>query len=282
MVLSLLARHSTLGATATLAARVALPATPSVLTRRTFLATPHFEFPPATTKPEGAKTTSKKSTSTKTAEKATSTKAAKTEKSPTKKGSSAKVAKKDEKPKATIPKKDMPPKRPPGSFLLFFISYLKSQPKVKTLEETQALSKRASEVWKTYSIAEKQPFYDEHEVLKEQFKKERIEYFRNTSITTLKEINKSRRARGKLAIRRVTDAPRPITAFLWFVSDFRKSTDGQSILTQTVPGKNHNVQLITAAGERWRSMSAEEQSPYFEKSRKAREEFNEARQAATA
>ncbi|KIK95015.1 hypothetical protein PAXRUDRAFT_827416 [Paxillus rubicundulus Ve08.2h10] len=265
MVLSLLARHLTLGTTSTLAARVAFPAAPSVLTRRTFLATPHPEFPPATKKSDGAKTTSKKSTTTKT----------------TKKASSTKNVKKDEKSKVTISKKDLPPKRPPGTFLLFFMSYLKSQPKAKTMEETQALAKRASEVWKTYSIAEKQPFYDENEVLKEQFQKERVEYFRNTSITTLKQINKSRRARGKVVVRRVTETPRPVTAFLRFVSDFRKSTDGQSIMTQTVPGKNHNIQLITAAGERWRSMTAEDQSPYFEQSRKAREEFNQAKQAAT-
>ncbi|KAF9223178.1 hypothetical protein BS17DRAFT_782491 [Gyrodon lividus] len=273
MVLSLLARRLTLGATSTLAARVALPVTLSVLTRRSFLTTPHLQFPPAAKKSESTKTTSKKATSTETSTKV---------KSPAKKGRPAKkIAKKDEKPKVRILRKDLPPKRPPGPYLLFYMSYLKSQSKSKGKEESQAFAKRASEIWKSYSIAEKQPFYDENEVLKEQSMKDREEYFRNTSITTLKEINKKRRAQGKPAIRRADEVPRPKTAFLWFVSDFRGSVDGQTVMKQTIPGKNPHVQLLVTAGERWRSMSAEEQSPYFEMSRKAREEFKAKQEQAT-
>lgn len=55
-----------------------------------------------------------------------------------------------------IPKHLKPPKRAPGPYFLFYASFVKSQPQGSTLQEFQELSKRAGEIWRGYSMAEKQ------------------------------------------------------------------------------------------------------------------------------
>ncbi|KAF9240023.1 hypothetical protein BU15DRAFT_74250 [Melanogaster broomeanus] len=294
MVLSLLTRRLTLGATAVLAARVALPAPFSVWTRRTFLTTTPSQFPAAKTSKATA-TTTKKAASTKTSKKAaTPSKSKKPVKTVAKKRATAKagrpakeIAKEEEKPKVRILKKELPPKRPAPPYFAFLKSYLMGRPKANTMEECRGNTTRAAEIWRGLSMTEKQPFYDESNGMMEQYYNDRDEYFRKTSLSTLKDINKRRQAGGKNRIVRVPQVGEEgsylISPSYRYMSEFRRSPDGQAIMSNLSNGRSSLPAVAKAAGERWHSMSVDEKAPYFKLSKKSQEEYKaEKAEAATA
>ncbi|KAF9240024.1 hypothetical protein BU15DRAFT_61655 [Melanogaster broomeanus] len=288
MVLSLITGRLTLGATVVLAARAALPAPFPVLTRRTFLTTPRSQFPVAKTS-EGTATTSKKAASTSVSnEAAFPSKPSRPAEGGVDEGTKAKRGRpagigKGGKPKVLIPREDLPPKRAPGPYILFFRSYLMGQPKPANTAERRNNILRASEVWASLSMAEKQPFFDEHRDMSEQYYNNKEEYRRNTPASTLKLINKSRKARGKPKIRiRLVDTVRqPKNAFVWFMDEFRQSPEAKAIMNEAVAGKSYLPAVTKAGAERWRSMSADEKAPYFEMSKKSQEDYMAEKAEAT-
>ncbi|KAH0828656.1 hypothetical protein J3R83DRAFT_3018 [Lanmaoa asiatica] len=268
MVLSFFARRVTLGAIVSVAARTAHPATLSVVTRRTLFATPQFNFPPAKASQRSGEETTRKTVEKKDSK---GQRAA-----PAKRGRRLKtIAERHEeqsKQRVRIPKILKPPKRAPGPYFLFYASFVKSQPRGSSLQEFQELSKRAGEIWRGYSMAEKQPFYDENEGRKAQAKQEREEFFRSTSLSDLKQLNAIRKAQGKTKFHSTRKASIPVTPFILFSNEFRDSPDGQALINETSPEKKYVVRAVVAAADRWRSMSPEEKAPYFERFRKAKEE----------
>ncbi|KIJ62233.1 hypothetical protein HYDPIDRAFT_30503 [Hydnomerulius pinastri MD-312] len=273
MVLSILARRFALSTTTGLAAHAIAPATLTSLTRRTFLTTARVQNPPVATKAKS----SKAKTTAKTTKKATSTK-----KGETKAKKVSKPAKeKDAKP--IIPRilrAELPPKRPPGAYLLFYLSYLKSQPKSTSREQSQEHVKRAAEIWKTYTAAEKQPFVDENAVLVEQWTKDVEEFWQNKSISETKELNARRRLQGKPVFHHPNEVPRPMSSYMLFLQEFRDSPDAKAITSNPPDGRNASVAVVKAGAERWRSMSKAEQAPYVEKSERARAEYKTQQETA--
>jgi hypothetical protein len=59
-----------------------------------------------------------------------------------------------------VPKSERPPLRPPGAYLLFFSKLVKdNKGDVKTITESQELSKQGAATWHNMTIAEKQVIY---------------------------------------------------------------------------------------------------------------------------
>ncbi|KAG6373056.1 hypothetical protein JVT61DRAFT_7117 [Boletus reticuloceps] len=270
MVWSLLARRLTLGAVGSVAVRAAHPATLSIVTRRTLFATPQFNFPPAKASPSTAKTTRK--TAEKDAPKVPARRGRPPKTAP-KSSQGKKLKAEPKKQRVRVPKSLKPPKRAPGPYFLFYASFVKSQPRASTLPEFQEFSRRAGEIWRGYSMAEKQPFYDENEGRKAQAKQERDEFFRNTSLSDLKQLNAIRKAQGKTKFHLTKKPSIPVTPFILFSNEFRGSPEGQAIIEETSPEKRYTVRAVLAAAGRWRSMSTEEKAPYFERYKKAKEEL---------
>ncbi|KAN0082615.1 hypothetical protein V8E55_008410 [Tylopilus felleus] len=252
-----------------LTARTTRLATVSLVTRRTLFATPLLNFPPAKASQTTAKKTAKKKETK--GESVTPAKRGRPPKNPAE--SHKKKQPNEKKQLVRVPKELKPPKRAPGPYFLFYASFIKSQPKVNSLQEVQELSKRASEIWRGYSIAEKQPFYDENEAKKAQAKQERDEFFRTTSVSDLKKLNAIRKAQGKTKYRSTQKPPMPVTPFISFSNEFRNSPDGQAIINDTAPEKKYTVRAVLAAADRWRSMSQEEKAPYFKRYTTEKEEL---------
>lgn len=155
----------TLGAIVPIAARTAYPATLSVVTRRTLFATPQFNLP--------LQRTAEKTTTEKKAIKDKRAVPAKRGRPPKKPAVDQKKQPKQEKQRGTyarivlhlarthyfqvrIPENLKPPKRAPGPYFLFYSSFAKSQPQASSLQDFQEISKRAGEIWRGYSMTEKQ------------------------------------------------------------------------------------------------------------------------------
>ncbi|KAF8547490.1 hypothetical protein OG21DRAFT_1607383 [Imleria badia] len=249
--------------------RFAIPsvaARPALVARRTLFASPLSNFPPA----KAAKTTAKKTEKKPT--KGTRTAPLKRGRPP-KNPAEPRPPKQEKAKRVRIPERLQPPKRAPGPYFLFYSSFVKSQSQASTLQDYQELSKRAGEIWRGYSIAEKQPFYDENEGRKAQARQEREKFFRNTSVSDLKKLNKMRKAQGKTKFHSTIKPSMPVTPFISFSNEFRNSSHGQAIINETSPEKRYTVRAVLAAADRWRSMSAEEKAPYFESFKKAKEEL---------
>ncbi|KAG8221535.1 hypothetical protein J3R82DRAFT_1753 [Butyriboletus roseoflavus] len=263
MILSLFAKRMTLGTIVPVAARIAHPAKFSIITRRTLFATTQFNVSQETGEENTRKTVEKRAIKGERA-------------APVKRGrppsEHQKKKPKQEQQRVRIPKNLKPPKRAPGPYLLFYTSFLKSQPRASSLEEIHELTRRAGETWRGYSMAEKQPFYDENEARKAQAKEQREEFCRNTSQTDLKQLNAIRKVQGKPKFHAKKKASNPVSAYLLFSNEFRNSPDGQALINETSPEKSYVVRGVLAAANRWSSMSPEEKAPYFEKFRKAKEE----------
>ncbi|KAG9311464.1 hypothetical protein JVU11DRAFT_8579 [Chiua virens] len=274
MVLLLFSRSLTRSAIAPVAARTSQLATLSVVARRTLFATRQLNTPPAkasedTTKKTHRKTAEKKPSGGKRAA------PAKRGRPPKNPGALKEKQPKEEKQRVRIPKSLKPPKRAPGAYLLFYSSFVKTQPQGSTLENYRELTKRAGEIWQGYSMAEKQPFYDENEARKTQAQQEREEFFRKVSTSNLKQLNAIRKAQGKSRVRSKRRTSVPETAFLLFLRDFRNSPDAQALINETSPEQKDVVRTTIAAANRWRSMPTEDKAPYFERYKKAKEELKD-------
>lgn len=133
---------------------------------------------------------------------------------------------------------DLPPKRPNSPYVIFFVKHTKDAFRNGLQKEggVIALAKRAGEAWTAMSTAEKQvitrmqattlgcslylitqPYYDESEVLKEQYLKAREQYFTNVDPKVLSAINKKRKERGLSRIRDPNKEPQLPTPYLRLV-----------------------------------------------------------------
>ncbi|KAL4063452.1 hypothetical protein J3A83DRAFT_4379488 [Scleroderma citrinum] len=210
-----------------LAARLVVPL---ASTRRTLLTTALLQSPPATTKKPPAK--------------------------PNKSG---------KKQAFRVSKDDLPPKRPSTPFVLFFIKHTKDAATngIRKDEPVTVLAKRAGEAWAAMTIAEKQPYFDEHETLKTQYEKAREQYFDNVDPEVLKAINKQRKARGLPRVRGPTKPTHLLSPYMRFMKTFRDSSEGLALLQdKTNPEPRPIIRVSRAAGQRWRNMSDEDKYPF--------------------
>ncbi|KAL4080094.1 hypothetical protein V8B97DRAFT_2002566 [Scleroderma yunnanense] len=211
-----------------LAARLVVPL---ASTRRTLLTTALLQSPPATTKKPPAK--------------------------PNKSG---------KKQAFRVSKDDLPPKRPSTPFVLFFIKHTKDAATngIRKDEPVTVLAKRAGEAWAAMTIAEKQPYFDEHETLKTQYEKAREQYFDNVDPEVLKAINKQRKARGLPRVGHVgLGKSQCLPSTTRFMKTFRDSSEGLALLQdKTNPEPRPIIRVSRAAGQRWRNMSDEDKYPF--------------------
>jgi hypothetical protein len=127
------------------------------------------------------------------------------------------------------------------------------------------------------TIAEKQPYYNEVEILKKQYAEKQDEYWKTTSLQTVKEINARRNHEGKCKIHRPHQEnadKRPKGSYLRFLEHFRQTDDGKAILEAGFTATGRAVINVTrVAAERWRAMSASDKAPYVEAFEKAYAEW---------
>jgi hypothetical protein len=145
------------------------------------------------------------------------------------------------------------------------------------MTDTQNLSKEGAAMWKNLTIAEKQPYYNEFEILKKQYEEKLAEYWKTTSTKTVRNINARRKHEGKSKIHRRQPEnadKRPKGPYMRFLEHFRQSDDGKAILEagSTAVG-NGTVNVACKAGELWRAMSASDKAPYTEAFEKAYAEW---------
>ena len=133
---------------------------------------------------------------------------------------------------------DLPPKRPNSPYVIFFMKSTKDAFRKGLQKEggVVVFAKRAGEAWAAMSTAEKQvitriqattlgyssylitqPYYDEFEVLKEQYLKAREQYFKNVDPKVLSAINKKRKERGLSRIRDPNREPQLPSPYLRWV-----------------------------------------------------------------
>ncbi|OAX43419.1 hypothetical protein K503DRAFT_779215 [Rhizopogon vinicolor AM-OR11-026] len=217
----------------------------------------------------GAKKTTKKAVAKKPVAKKTAAKKAAPKKAKAKPRPKAKVKKTVEKPALPkrVPKSEQPPSRPPNAYILFFTKLAQNNKEnYKSIEDTQAASKQAAATWKGFTLAEKQPYYDEVEVLKKQYDEKLHEYWKNAPPQIVRKINARRTSDGKKKIhrpRQESDHPRPMVPFFRFAQDFRQSPDGRAIKDAGVTSTGQpTVNIAREAGTRWRTMSDSEKAPY--------------------
>ncbi|KAG2365832.1 hypothetical protein BDR07DRAFT_1353263 [Suillus spraguei] len=139
---------------------------------------------------------------------------------------------------------------------------------IKTSIDTQDLAKEAAAKWNGFTLAEKQPYYNEVEVLKKQHEEKLHEYWKTTSPLTVRKINARRKHDGRTKIHRPSqerDNKRPKGPFFRFIEMFRQSGDGRAIQEAgtTATGRG-TINVAREAGQRWRAMSASEKAPYVE------------------
>ncbi|KAH7915549.1 hypothetical protein BJ138DRAFT_1176485 [Hygrophoropsis aurantiaca] len=240
-------------------------------TRRTFLTTARLQEPAAAktatraTGKKGVPAAKKKPTATKraAAKKPKAVKAA-----PKKRGRPVTNPKTDSGPAVPkVPKSHQPPTRPTPPFIIFHNKFMagKSE-KSKSVEETQAISKDSASLWNTLTAEEKQPFYDEHAVLKIEYEKKRADYWQNTPKSVILAINKRRQHDGKNKIHRPgsTTDPKPLPPFFRYFKEFRSSPDAAAIqaVGSGVRGDSVTIRMAAEAGKRWRELSDAEKEPY--------------------
>ncbi|KAG6336221.1 hypothetical protein ID866_2872 [Astraeus odoratus] len=246
-MLSLLARRITTSPTTSFAARLAVSAAFAPLTR-TFQTTAQRLLPPAATKSK----TTKESSSSK-----------KTPKAETKKPAKAKAETVNR-----VSKEDLPPKRPASPYLIFYAKYRDELTKkhgndVEKIGNAVTLAKRAGEAWTSMAQEDKQSYYNEYEVMKTQYEKNREKYFNEVDPNVLKEINKNRKSRGMSKLRNPNQtATKPLTPFMRFAVWFRSSPEGRAIMEDKSQSEKPVIRASRTAGERWRKMSDEEKYPY--------------------
>ncbi|KAG0697870.1 hypothetical protein DFH29DRAFT_878404 [Suillus ampliporus] len=258
----------------------ALTSSAFAATRRTFFTTRRIQLPVAASK---SASTAVKKTKTKAAPK----KAKPTTKAKSKPKSRATPKEKIEPPRPKmVPKSQRPPSRPPNAYLLFFSRLVQGQKdNIKSTTDTQAVAQQAAAAWKGFTLAEKQPFYDEVEVLKKQYEERLHDYWKTTPPQIVRKINARRKADGKKKIHRPRqegDHTRPMGAFFRFIGNFRQSDDGRAIQEAgaTITGRGA-VNVAREAGKRWRAMSASDKAPYMEASQKAHADW-QANKSASA
>lgn len=164
--------------------------------------------------------------------------------------------------------------RPPNAYLLYFSKVVRDRRgDIKTTTDTQDIAKQAALAWNNFTLAEKQPYYNEVEVLKKQYEEKLHDYWKTTSPKTVRKINARRKHDGRNKIHRpqqVDDYKRPKGPFFRFIDMFRQSDDGRAIQEAgtTTTGRGA-VNVVREAGERWRAMSASDKAPYVEAYQKA-------------
>lgn len=249
-----------------------LTASAFVATRRTFFTTRRIQLPAAASKSAStpAKKTAKKTTKKTTATKAAPKKAKATKEAKSKPKSKAIPKKTVERPPPKrVPKSEQPPSRPPNGYLLFFSRLVQGRRNdIKTAMDTQDLAKEAATMWNGFTLAEKQPYYNEVEVLKKQYEEKLDEYWKSASPKTLREINARRKHDGRNKIHRPHQEnhyKRPKGPFFRFIEHFRQSDDGRTIQEAGVTATGRGaVNVAREAGVRWRAMSASDKAPYVE------------------
>ncbi|KAG2127959.1 hypothetical protein DEU56DRAFT_819642 [Suillus clintonianus] len=240
-----------------------------VATRRTFFTTRRIQLPVAASK--SASTTATKKTTKKITKKKIAPKKAKaTTKAKSKPKSTAASKKADGPlPPKRVPKSERPPSRPPNAYVLFFSKLVQDKKgDIKTISDTQSLAKQAAATWKDLTLADKQPYYNEVEVLKKQHEEKLENYWKTTPQETVRKINARRKHDGKGKIHRPPqegDSKRPKGAFFRFIEYFRQSDDGRAIQKAGVTATGRAaVNVAREAGGRWRAMSASDKAPYVE------------------
>ncbi|KAG2068274.1 hypothetical protein BDR04DRAFT_1103597 [Suillus decipiens] len=237
-------------------------------TRRTFFTTRRIQLPAAASKSTSTKTT--KTTKKTTATKAAPKKAKATTKAKSKPKSTITSKKTVERaPPKRVPKSEQPPPRPPNAYLLFFSTLIKERRgNIKSVMDTQGLAKEAAAKWNSFTLAEKQPYYNEVEVLKKQHEEKQHEYWKNASLITVRKINARRKHDGRTKIHRPHQErhdKRPKGPFFRFIEMFRQSDDGRAIQEAgTTDTGRGTINVAREAGKRWRAMSTSEKAPYVE------------------
>ncbi|KAG1810698.1 uncharacterized protein BJ212DRAFT_1484267 [Suillus subaureus] len=247
-------------------------------TRRTFFTTRRIELPAAASKSASTKTM-KKTTKKTTATKSTPRKAKATTEAKSKPKSTAPSKKTVERPPPKrVPKSEQPPSRPPNAYLLYFSKLVQERRSdIKTTMDTQDMAKEAAVTWNNFTLAEKQPYYNEVEVLKKQYEEKLHDYWKTASPKTVRKINARRKHDGRNKIHRPhqeNDYKRPKGPFFRFIEMFRQSDDGRAIQEAgTTAAGRGAVNVVRAAGEQWRAMSASDKAPYMEAYQKAHNDW---------
>ncbi|KAG1740997.1 hypothetical protein EDB19DRAFT_1828379 [Suillus lakei] len=202
-------------------------------TRRTFVTTRRIQLPAAASK-SASTTATKKTTKKTTATKAAPKKAKAATKATSKPKSTATSKKTVERPPPKrVPKSEQPPSRPPNAYLLFFSRLVQDHKgDIKNTADTQGVAKQAAAAWNGFTLAEKQPYYNEVEVLKKQYEEKLNDYWKTTPSQMVRKINARRTYDGKNKIhrpRQESDYKRPKGPFFRFIENFRQSDDGRAI-----------------------------------------------------
>ncbi|KAG9220018.1 hypothetical protein CCMSSC00406_0006931 [Pleurotus cornucopiae] len=244
--------------------------------RRTLHTSPSHDFPAKSTTEKKASSTKAttagrkrpaakgaKATAKKPAKKA-STKAAK----PKPKAKPKRVVRDAAKKKRVVTKKRpvkaprvtlamAPPRGYSGAFILFHKHrVLQAGAPSTSLDQAKQSARDSGAAWHALSEAEKEPFLKQAEVLKEEYKKKRAEYFENNDPKILRALNKKRVAKGHKRLRNhrpASQEPKPISSYFRFMAEFRETTEGSHF---------RGAAAARAAGERWRAMSEEEKDVY--------------------
>lgn len=168
------------------------------------------------------------------------------------------------KPKrVTVSKDMMPPKQPPMPYIIFFSEYNAKLPKVSSMEAMAPRSRDCGVAWNNLPDAEKQTYHEKYNALREDYLKERAEWFKRVDPKVLRELNKRYHAKGKRRMHKPKDpaAPkRPLTSFMYFIQDYRNSNPVDGLPATKIGAR---------AGETWRGMSDEAKQPYIDRSREA-------------
>ncbi|KAG1768918.1 hypothetical protein EV702DRAFT_979182 [Suillus placidus] len=266
-MISLSARHIASNLRTNVLSSSVLTSSAFAATRRTFFTTRCIQLPAAASKSTST-TTTKKTTKKTIATKAAPKKAKTTTEAKPKLKSTATSK------KTRVPKSEQPPSRPPNAFLLFFSRLVQDRRgDIKTTVDTQGMAKEAAATWNGFTLAQKQPYYNEVEVLKKQYEEKLHDYWKTASPETVRKINARRKHDGRNKIHRPhqeNDNKRPKGPFFRFIENFRQSDDGRAIQEAgaTATGRGA-VNVARKAGERWRAMSASDKAPYVEAYQKA-------------
>ncbi|KAG1883795.1 hypothetical protein F4604DRAFT_264111 [Suillus subluteus] len=250
-----------------------------VATRRTFFTTRRIQLPVAASKSASTKTTKKKTTKKTPATKAAPKKVKATTEAKSKPKSTA-ISKKtvERPPPKRVPKSEQPPSRPPNAYLLYFSKLVQERRgDIKSTMDTQDMAKKAAVTWNNFTLAEKQPYYNEVEVLKKQYEEKLDDYWKTATPKTVRKINARRKHDGRNKIHRPhqeNDYKRPKGPFFRFIEMFRRSDDGRAIQEAgtTATGRGA-VNVARVAGERWRAMSASDKAPYVDAYQKAHNDW---------
>ncbi|EJD08504.1 uncharacterized protein FOMMEDRAFT_144356 [Fomitiporia mediterranea MF3/22] len=221
------------------------------------------------------KTTARKSTAAKKRPAAKkSTKKRKAAPKPKPKKAKKKVVKKT--PTIKILPEHKPPKGHGNPYTFFFRKFFAGAQRNEGepgKEFVARIGREAGPIWTAFSEQEKQPFVDEFNAAKVEYAKKRDEYYKNTSPTIIKELNKRRRRMGKRAIH-VKRPDHPITSFFAFGIEERNKGLAPTGLKAS--------EVMKEFGKRWRALSDAEKLHYKERGLTMTAERKAARESATA